>query len=101
MVRAVLMAASKVSRLCSANRSRWVRPSASRTSYSSKARLRELRSVSDMAAYLCGKEPESKCANKGWIARLIWVMEGQNADEELKYSQNVGRSEEHTSELQS
>ena len=40
-----------------------------------------------MAAYLCGKEPESKCANRGWIARLIWVMEGQNADEELKYSQ--------------
>src|SRR5471032_3245817 len=78
MLRAVLMAASNVSRLCSANRSRWVRPSASRTSYSSKARLRELSSVSDMAAYLLREWPESKCANRGWIARLICVMEGQN-----------------------
>src|SRR5450830_1019132 len=86
MFRAVLMAASKVSRLCSANRSRWGKPSASRTSYSSKARLRELSSVSDMAAYLCGKGPESKCGNGGRLARLIWVMEGQNADEEFKCS---------------
>jgi hypothetical protein len=34
ILRAVPSAASKVSRLCSAKRSRWVRPSASRTSYS-------------------------------------------------------------------
>ncbi|AYG05936.1 hypothetical protein D7M10_02060 [Pseudomonas fluorescens] len=31
-----------------------------------------------MAAYLFGNRPQSKCANRGAIARLIWVMEQQN-----------------------
>ncbi|TFY84925.1 hypothetical protein DYL59_27290 [Pseudomonas kairouanensis] len=43
-----------------------------------------------MAAYLLRSWPESKCANGGWIARLIWVIKGQNADRGEKRGPNVG-----------